>query len=77
MFGISSFAQSPFASLAGTNFVFEITEARLNSHEAVCAERYEQINARLKRIEGILMKTAGVMLVAMSGVVYASVAYVR
>jgi hypothetical protein len=28
------------------------TEARLNSHEAVCALRYEQINARLKRLEG-------------------------
>jgi len=53
------------------------TEARLNSHEAVCAERYGQINSRLKRIEGILMKTAGVMLVAMSGVIYASIAYVR
>jgi hypothetical protein len=53
------------------------TEARLNSHEAVCAERYEQINARLKRIEGILMKTAGVMLVAMSGVVYASLIHIK
>lgn len=28
------------------------TEARLNTHEAVCAERYMGINARLKRIEG-------------------------
>lgn len=28
------------------------TEARLNTHEAVCAERYLGINARLKRIEG-------------------------
>lgn len=47
-------------------------EARLNSHEAICALRYEQINARLKRLEGILIKTAGVMLVAMSGVIWAS-----
>lgn len=31
------------------------TEARLNSHEAVCALRYEAINARLKRLEQILM----------------------
>lgn len=53
------------------------TEARLNSHEAVCAERYDQINARLKRLEGILMKTAGIMLVAMSGVIYASIAHVK
>ena len=47
------------------------TTARLNSHEAVCALRYEQINARLKRLEGILMKTAGVMLLSMGGVIFA------
>jgi hypothetical protein len=52
-------------------------EARLNSHEAVCALRYEQINARLKRLEGILMKTAGIMLVSMAGVIYASIAVVK
>jgi hypothetical protein len=49
-------------------------EARLNSHEAVCALRYEQINGRLKRLEGILMKTAGIMLMSMAGVIYASLA---
>lgn len=48
------------------------TEARLNSHEAVCALRYEQINARLKRLEGILIKASGIMLAGMSGVIYAS-----
>jgi hypothetical protein len=52
-------------------------EARLNSHEAVCALRYEQINGRLKRLEGILMKTAGVMLVSMSGVIYTSLAHFK
>jgi hypothetical protein len=49
------------------------TEARLNSHEAVCALRYEQINARLKRIENILMKTTGVMLLSMTGVIFSTV----
>jgi hypothetical protein len=49
------------------------TEARLNSHEAVCALRYEQINARLKRLEGILLKAVGVMMVGMTGVIWASV----
>jgi len=39
------------------------TEARLNSHEAVCAVRYEAINARLKRLEQILIGTAGFMIV--------------
>lgn len=49
------------------------TEARLNSHEAVCALRYEQINARLKRLEGILIKACGVMLIGMGGVIWASI----
>lgn len=53
------------------------TEARLNSHEAVCAMRYEQINARLKRLEGILLKASGVMLVSMAGVIYASLAHIK
>jgi len=53
------------------------TEARLNAHEAVCAERYDQINARLKRLEGILMKTCGLLLVSMSGVIYASIAHIN
>ena len=52
-------------------------EARLNSHEAVCALRYEQINARLKRLEGILMKTAGIMLVSMAGVIFASLSSLK
>jgi hypothetical protein len=34
-------------------------EARLSTHEEVCALRYEQINARLKRLEQILLATAG------------------
>ena len=47
-------------------------EAQFSSHEAVCAERYDQINARLKRLEGILIKTAGVLIFSMSAIVYAS-----
>lgn len=31
------------------------TDARLSTHEEVCAMRYESINARLKRLEQILM----------------------
>jgi hypothetical protein len=41
------------------------TEARLNSHEAVCAVRYEAINARLKRLEQILMGTAGFIIITL------------
>ena len=51
----------------------DATEARLDTHEEVCAFRYEQINARLKRLEGILIKASGVMLVGMAGVIWASV----
>lgn len=47
------------------------TESRLNSHEAVCAMRYEQINARLKRLETVLIKTAGAMIVGMTGLLAA------
>ncbi len=53
------------------------TDARLSTHEEVCALRYEQINARLKRLEGILIKACGTMLVAMAGVVYSSVMHIK
>jgi hypothetical protein len=46
------------------------TEARLNSHEEICAFRYEQINARLKRLEHILIKASGALLVMMAGMVF-------
>ncbi len=49
------------------------TDARLNSHEAVCALRYEQINARLKRLEGIIIKAFGVLTVGMAGVIWVSI----
>jgi hypothetical protein len=51
----------------------DATEARLETHEQVCAMRYEQINARLKRIEGIMLKTAGVMLLSMAGTIFSAV----
>lgn len=41
------------------------TDARLNSHEAVCALRYEGINARLKRLEQILIGTAGFIIITL------------
>ena len=47
-------------------------EAQFSAHEQVCAERYAQINARLKRLEGIIIKTAGVLIFSMSAIVYAS-----
>ena len=50
----------------------DATEARLSTHEEVCAFRYEQINARLKRLENILIKTAGLMIVSMGGVIFSA-----
>jgi hypothetical protein len=44
------------------------TEARLNSHEAVCAVRYAAIDARLKRLEQILIGTCGVIIVTLLGI---------
>jgi hypothetical protein len=51
----------------------DATDARLSTHEEVCAIRYEQINARLKRIENIMIKTAGLMIVAMSGTIFSAI----
>lgn len=42
-------------------------EARLNSHEAVCAFRYEAINARLKRLEKILIGVAAFVIATLLG----------
>ncbi len=49
------------------------TEARLSSHEEVCALRYEMINARLKRMEGILLKASAVMILSMAGVIWSTI----
>ena len=36
---------------------------RISTHEEICALRYEQINARLKRLEQIMLGTAGFVIV--------------
>jgi len=46
------------------------TEARLATHEEVCAMRYEQINARLKRLEQIIINSCGALLLGMGGVIF-------
>ena len=42
---------------------------RLSTHEEVCALRYEAINHRLKRLEGILMASAGAIILLLLGIV--------
>lgn len=44
-------------------------EARLSTHEEVCALRYEGINARLKRLEQIMLGSAGFIIVLLLGLV--------
>ena len=45
------------------------TDARLSTHEEVCAIRYESINARLKRLEHILMGTAAFVIASLLTIV--------
>ena len=52
-------------------------EARLDSHEAVCTLRYEMLCARIKRLEGIIIKACGVMLFGMVGVIYSSLVHLK
>jgi hypothetical protein len=42
---------------------------KLGTHEAVCAERYAGINARLKRLETILIASAGSIILLLLGLV--------
>jgi hypothetical protein len=55
----------------------DATEARLSTHEEVCAFRYEQINARLKRLESIILNVAGLMIVSMAGVIFSALWLVK
>ena len=48
----------------------DATDARLSAHEKVCSMRYEQINARLKRLEQIIINACGVLLIGMGGVIF-------
>lgn len=45
-------------------------EARLNVHEAVCAERYNGISNRLARLEGILLAACGAIIVALATIAW-------
>lgn len=47
------------------------TEARLNTHEEVCALRYDGICARLKRIENLGVTVAGFVITLLIGILLA------
>ena len=42
-------------------------KAKLDTHEAVCAERWKETILRIKRIVHIMIGTAGTMIVMMAG----------
>jgi hypothetical protein len=44
-------------------------EVQFTSHEAVCAERYQTFIKRVDRLEMLLIKTAGMLIVGMGGIV--------
>jgi hypothetical protein len=44
-------------------------EARLNTHEAVCAERWKETILRIKRMEHILIGGAGAIILLLLGIV--------
>ena len=44
--------------------------SHLNTHEAVCAERYGMVAARLKRLEVVMMSSAGAIILLLIGLVF-------
>lgn len=45
------------------------TKARLQTHEEVCALRYEGLCARLKRLEGVGITVAGAIILLLVNIV--------
>jgi hypothetical protein len=45
-------------------------QAKLDTHEAVCAERWKETIERIKRLELILITSAGAVILLMSGMLW-------
>ena len=45
-------------------------DAKLNTHEAVCAERWKETVERIKRLEMVMIGSAGAVIVLMAGVIW-------
>jgi|TARA_R110000824_G_scaffold15939_1_gene66722 hypothetical protein len=45
-------------------------EAKLNTHEAVCAERWKETIERIKRLELIMISAAGAVILMMAGMLW-------
>ena len=44
-------------------------QAQIDTHEAVCAERWKETILRIKRIEHVLIGTAGTIIVLLIGII--------
>jgi len=45
-------------------------EGKLNTHEAVCAERWKETIERIKRLELIMISSAGAVILMMAGMLW-------
>tara|TARA_E500000178_G_scaffold66602_1_gene63812 strand:- start:1835 stop:2008 length:174 start_codon:yes stop_codon:yes gene_type:complete len=45
-------------------------KAQIDTHEAVCSERWRETIIRIKRLEAILIGTAAAMIGSMAGIIY-------
>jgi hypothetical protein len=45
-------------------------ESKLNTHEAVCAERWKETIERIKRLEMIMIGSAGAVILLMAGLLW-------
>ena len=44
-------------------------QAQINTHEAVCTERWTETITRIKRIEALMIGTAGTTIVLLLGII--------
>jgi hypothetical protein len=56
-------------TVASAHSRIDKVESNLNTHEAVCAERYDMIRSRLKRLEIVIISTAGASLLLLISLV--------
>ena len=56
--------------LFSTMVTVKEVQAKLNTHEAVCAERWKETIERIKRLELILITSAGAVILLMSGMLW-------
>ena len=53
-----------------SQLLIDETRAELNTHVAVCELRYDSICARLKRIETILIASAGAIVASLAAIAF-------